>query len=165
MSLATSSPIEPDAWQECLYTWEPAGDPFAGILDSQRTQPILDALLEAFSPTKTVEQRRIDALRNPIELIDQLLLAPGASSWADSEHTIRTLLDEVLHIRQHSMLALRHHLRWILDTFQHGPQISITVRHSGVRYDRLSSHERTGRRKDRRMGWPRFFSPPQMGDC
>jgi hypothetical protein len=126
--METSSPVRPDSLQKCLYTWEPASDPFVGIYDSQRGRPIEDSLLDAFSTSKPMEQRGLDALQKPLALIDALLQTPGASSWSDSEHIIRTPLDEPLHLRQHTMLALRHHLQWILDTFEHGPQISITVR-------------------------------------
>ena len=128
LSSDTGAPATDEAFQECIYVWEPLGDPFACITAPEETRQLRDALIEAFAPGRPVGERAVEGLQKPLDIIDRILNTPGIVSWADSPYALRTSGEEVLHLRQHMLLALRQHLQWVLDIFKHAPRVSVTVR-------------------------------------
>jgi hypothetical protein len=121
-------PIDTRVIQECLYAWEPYEDVFGSISSPDRTTQLREALLERFAPLNSPEARDFTHLAAAIELIDQILAGEDESMWADSEARQAVSMNESINLRQHRLLAFRHHLQWIFDTFQHVLGVNLTVR-------------------------------------
>lgn len=127
LDTATRGPAIAEHFQECLYSWSPPNSPFDCISDPDATERLRNALLDTFAPSNPSSERGLDAVATVITLIDEILEHESASSWAELAHTTRTTAGEQLQLRQHPLLALRHHLQWLFDTFKHAPSTSITI--------------------------------------
>jgi hypothetical protein len=75
------------AYQECLYSWEPFGDPFGSVTSSEQTQRLREELMEKFALAKPVQERGIKQFKQVISVIDEILSNKDESSWSDSEES------------------------------------------------------------------------------
>jgi hypothetical protein len=116
------------SFQESIYSWELLESPFDGIVDVANTQTIRSALMEKFAPEVAPTERRVGVLAEALAIIDEVL-ASGTSSWTDSQSDVEPDKEKPrINIKQHRLLALRHRLQWIYDTFNHVPNANVMFR-------------------------------------
>ncbi|MTJ48256.1 hypothetical protein [Dolichospermum sp. UHCC 0259] len=114
------------AYQECLYSWEPFGDPFGSVTSSEQTQRLREELMEKFALAKPVQERGIEQFKQVIIVIDEILSNKYESSWSDSEESRQLFNGESINLRQHQLLALRQHIQWVCDTFVNVPDVNVS---------------------------------------
>ena len=114
------------AYQECLYSWEPFGDPFGSVTSSEQTQRLREELMEKFALAKPVQERGIKQFKQVISVIDEILSNKDESSWSDSEESRQLFNGESINLRQHQLLALRQHIQWVCDTFVNVPDVNVS---------------------------------------
>lgn len=115
------------AFQECLYSWEPVGDPFGSITSSEQTQRLREELIENFSLEIQPQEREIENFKQVIQVIDNILSNEHDSSWSDLEEMGRLSNVDSVNFRQHQLLALRQHIQWVCDTFVNVPDINVSL--------------------------------------
>ncbi|MDM3846345.1 hypothetical protein [Anabaena sp. AL93] len=115
------------AYQECLYSWEPFGDPFGSVTSSEQTQRLREELMEKFALAKPVQERGIKQFKQVISVIDEILSNKDESSWSDSEESRQLLNSESINLRQHQLLALRQHIQWVYDTFVNVIDVNVSL--------------------------------------
>ncbi|MBD2279940.1 hypothetical protein [Aphanizomenon flos-aquae] len=115
------------AYQECLYSWEPFGDPFGSVTSSEQTQRLREELMEKFALAKPVQERGIKQFKQVISVIDEILSNKDESSWSDSEESRQLSNGESINLRQHQLLALRQHIQWVCDTFANVPDVNVSL--------------------------------------
>jgi hypothetical protein len=118
-------PAEVASFQECIYSWEPFGDPFGSVTSCEQIQRLRD-VLENFAPTPS--ERDIENLKNAIKVMDEILSNTDESYWGDSEAYGQNAYGEPVNLRQHHLLALRQHIQWVYDTFSCVPETNVTLR-------------------------------------
>lgn len=114
------------SYQECLYSWEPFGDPFSSLTNSEQTQRLREELIEKFSLENPFSERGIENLQQAIQVINEILSKDGESSWGDSEETRSLSNGDNINLRQHQLLALSQHLQWVCDTFVNVPSVNVS---------------------------------------
>jgi hypothetical protein len=114
------------AYQECLYSWEPFGDPFGSVTSSEQTQRLREELMEKFALAKPLQERGIEQFKQVINVIDEILSNKYESSWSDSEDSRQLFNGESINLRQHQLLALRQHIQWVCDTFINVPDVNVS---------------------------------------
>lgn len=115
-------------FQECLYSWEPIGDPFGSVTSGEQTQRLREELIEKFALGIKLEERGIEQFKKVIQLIDEILSNEDESSWSDLAELEHLSHDDSVNLRQHQLLALRHHIQWVCDTFANVPDINVSLR-------------------------------------
>ena len=105
------------SFHECIYSWEPCGDPFGSITNIEQTERLREALIEKLSPQNPPKDRKIENLKDAIEIMNEILSTKDGSSWGDSEEVRQLSSGEKIYIRQHQLLALCQHIQWVYDTF------------------------------------------------
>jgi hypothetical protein len=113
-------------YQECLYSWEPFGDPFGSVTSSEQTQRLREELMEKFALAKPLQERGIEQLKQVISVIDEILSNKYESSWSDSEESRQLSNGESINLRQHQLLALGQHIQWVCDTFVNVPDANVS---------------------------------------
>lgn len=119
--------VDVTSFQECLYSWEPFGDPFGSVTSSEQTQRLREELMEKFAPERPVDERGIENLKNAIKVMDYILSSKDNSSWGDSEDVGYLSNGENVNLRQHQLLALRQHIQWVCDTFVNVPGVNVSL--------------------------------------
>jgi hypothetical protein len=120
-------PAEVTSFQECIYSWEPNGDPFSSVTSSEQLQRLRE-VLENFAPENTPSERGIENLKNALKVMDEILSNTDNSSWGYSEEYGQNANGEQVNLRQHHLLALRQHIQWVSDTFSSVPETNVTIR-------------------------------------
>ena len=115
------------AYQECLYSWEPFGDPFGSVTSSEQTQRLREELIEKFALAKPLQERGIEQFKQVINVIDEILSNKDESSWSDSEESRQLSKGESINLRQHQLLALRQHIQWVYDTFVNVIDVNVSL--------------------------------------
>ena len=113
--------VEAYRWQVGLDVWGSAG---------HEDEPHLrEALVARFSPFKPSHERRFDKLKETLELYDGVL-ARNATTWRECEQVIPAPDEdgEDMQFRADTIRVLRHHLRWVHQTFHTVPLANLTVR-------------------------------------
>lgn len=118
--------VEPIDYQEEIYSWEPAGDPFGSVTSSEQTQRLREELIEKFTKEIKPENRGIQQFKQVLELIDEIL-SNDESSWSDLEELGRLSNSDSVNLRQHQLLALRQHIQWVCDAFVNVPGINVSL--------------------------------------
>jgi hypothetical protein len=116
----------PDSFQECLYVWEACENPRDALTkprDSDRFQEVM----ELFLPEKTPLERSIAKLSCVCELLDDLL-SLDEDIWMESAMNITVFHENTITLRQNRLLAFRHQIQWVYDTFLTVPQANVTLR-------------------------------------
>ncbi len=115
------------SFQECVYSWEPFGDPFGSVTSSEQTQRLQEVLMENFALERPCHERGIENLREAIQVMDEILSGKYDSLWGDSEEFGRLSNGENVNLRQHQLLALRQHIQWVCDTFASVPGVNVSL--------------------------------------
>ncbi len=118
--------VDVTSFQECLYSWEPFGDPFGSVTSINQTQRLREELMDKFASEIPVDKRGIENLKDAIKVMDDILSSKD-SSWGDSEDVGCLSNGENVNLRQQQLLALRQHIQWVCDTFVNVPDVNVSL--------------------------------------
>jgi hypothetical protein len=137
LNLLEGGCVEKTNFAEEIYSWRIYEDLY-GSIDSEKAENIRLSF-EEFDPASLnfVNEEKyetffsafsIKKLQQPLKVIDSVLSASSESGWVMSKTSERISSSARIQLCQHPLLALRHHLQWIYDTFNGTPNTSITIR-------------------------------------
>ena len=115
--------------QEQVYSWPLREDAFAGVADDKSREELHERLVSRLADSNPPSERRLDVLRDFVEVAEQVINAGGVSCvQSESRFDENSENEEHHRVEVNSLLALTIHLKWVVACFGDRPGISVSVR-------------------------------------
>ena len=131
LDVKAGRPADWSTFHESVYSWVMQDSVLDAIEDTDQGRKIEAELFETFLPERSPMERGIETLAEKLGILDDILAA-GRVDWMDSGASASATgeADEEAFVtpRLNRLLAFRHMLQWVCDTFRDVPGANVTLR-------------------------------------
>lgn len=124
-------PADASNFHESIYCWEMQDNPLDAVENPELSEKIDQEIINAFRPELSPTDRCINALPEKLALLDQIITDnPVPWMGSTSPFASKDAHDDNADVepRLNRLLAFRHILQWVYDTFRTVPDASVTFR-------------------------------------
>lgn len=115
-------------FHEQVYSWETEEDIWGSLVDVDQTRKVKSALIDAFDPSRSPEERSFVRLKEALDRLREVLSKADATAWSECYKTVKAQGYDEINLRANTVLLLYRHLEWIWHIFKDVPGASVTAR-------------------------------------